>query len=152
MTYAYDAAGRLFQWKSDDGGGSRYEYTDLDELRVIVNPSETIQNTYGDGRMIRQVTHSTDGEEPFTFDFAYHTKNGVVVQADSARSDGAWIRYTYGPHRYIDSETWGSDGLVPATFVYERNPVTNVITAVDPDVSRSKGPPAPSFERSPDRL
>ena len=130
VTYAYDAAGRLSKVNSHDGRESRYEYTDLDELRRIVDRGLTIENTYDSGRVIRQVTHAVGGEEPFTFDFAYQTRGGVVVQADTTRSDGTWTRYTYGPHRYIDSETWGSDGLVPSTFVYERDPVTNVITAL----------------------
>ena len=141
VTYAYDTAGRLSQWKSHEGRESRFEYTDLDELRLIVDRGLTVENTYDGGRVIRQVTHSGDGGEPFSFDFAYRAKDGVVVQADTVRSDGTWTRYTYGAHRYIDVETWGSAGFVPATFVYERDPVTNVITALTLTCPDRKGRP-----------
>lgn len=150
VRYDYDDRGRLSHVQSSGGSEHRYTYTDRDEMTTISDPGIRIENTYdAAGRCIGQVNFVPGSPEPYTFDFAYVVENGAVVQADTTRSDGTWTRYLYGSNRYIQSETWARGGSQPATFTYERDPVTNVITALSLTCPDRTGRPLPhsSFVR-----
>jgi YD repeat-containing protein len=129
VRYEYDDRGRLTAALSSDGGRRAYGYTDLDEMATIREPGTDIQNSYEGGRCVEQVNHFPD-KESYVFRFTYRAANGLVVQTDSDRSDGSWLRYTWGPNGYATSETWGQNGLEPAVFTYERDTVSNNVTAL----------------------
>ena len=106
VRYTYDEAGRLATAVAWDGTLRRYGYTAFDEMAAILEPGTDIENAFADGRCVRQVNRYSDAE-PFTFQFSYRVQDGAVVQTDSDRSDGSWVRYTWGRDMYATSETWG---------------------------------------------
>jgi YD repeat-containing protein len=150
--YEYDASGRLSRVRTSEGKIRRYGYTDRDEMQLISDPDITIENSYdASGRCIRQVNRFP-GEEPYTFDFGYRGDGRAIVQTDVMRSDGTWSRYTFGETHYATSETWGRGQSDPASFTYERDPLTNVVTALTvtcPD--RTGRPLRHSSQVTPDR-
>ena len=129
VRYTYDERGRLQTVVSSDGTLRRYTYTDFDEMATMLEPGTDIENAYADGRCVRQINRYPDAE-PFTFRFSYRVQNGAVVQTDSDRSNGSWVRYTWSPAMYATSETWGCNELAPAVFTYERDLRTNAVTAL----------------------
>jgi YD repeat-containing protein len=130
IRYEYDARGRLSGVSASDGRVHRYTYTDRDEIATMIEPGTDIENTYdADGRCVRQVNRFQD-REPYIFDITYVTKGNAVVQTDSRRSDGTWVRYTFNERSYTTSEAWGSTETESAVFTYERDPSTNSVTAL----------------------
>jgi YD repeat-containing protein len=128
--YQYDDRGRLTTVTSSDGPIRRYTYTALDELATISEPGTSIENIYESGRVVRQINRFEDGAQPYTFDFTYQVTAGVLVRTTSRQSDGSWKEYTWSRDRYSTSETWGRDGVQPAVFTYDRDPASNIITAL----------------------
>jgi hypothetical protein len=62
--------------------------------------------------------------------YAYHVRNGAIVQTDIKQSDGTSTKYTYNENRYPTSETWSHPDYQPASFTYARDPVTSYATAM----------------------
>ncbi|HVH56362.1 MAG TPA: DUF6531 domain-containing protein [Vicinamibacterales bacterium] len=94
VRYSYDKGGRLDSAVASDDLEYRYTYTDLDELATIEEPGTSIQNSYADGRCIRQVNKYPDGE-PLVFDFSYQLEGKRIVQTESRRSDGVHKIYRW---------------------------------------------------------
>jgi YD repeat-containing protein len=140
VRYEYDGGGRMAQATASDGAVRRYSYTDLDELATIEEPGTSIENTYEDGRCIRQVNRYPDAE-PYTFTFTYVVENGAIARTHTKRSDGTWTEYTWGPDRYATSEVRGSEGYEPAVFMYERDPATKAVTALTLTCPDRRGKP-----------
>jgi len=130
VRYEYDEPGRLRIVTSSEGTVRRYTYTDRDELATISEPGVSIENIYKNDRVARQINRFDDDPDPLTFDFTYHAVGNDVVRTDTRRSDGTWSQYTWSENRYATSEIWGHDGAVPATFTYERDPATNLVSAL----------------------
>jgi YD repeat-containing protein len=141
VQYDYDGRGHLIRVRSTAGREDRYTYNERDEMTGIAAPEINIENTYGDGRVVRQVDRFAEDDEPLIFNFTYQVKDGLVAEVTSARSDGTWKRHTYGPNRYIMSESRGTEGYQPLTFDYERDPVTSVVTNVTLTCPDRKGRP-----------
>jgi YD repeat-containing protein len=129
VRYEYDSRGRMAQATASDGAVRRYGYTDLDELATIEEPGVLIENTYENGRCIRQVNRYPDAE-PYIFTFTYGVENDAIVRTQTKQSDGTWADYTWGPNRYTTSELHGGQYSQPAVFTYERDPVTKAVTAL----------------------
>jgi YD repeat-containing protein len=125
--YAYDGRGRLTTVTATGGIVQRYSYTD--QLATIEEPGTSIENTYANGRCVRQVNRYPDAE-PYIFDFAYDVQNSGVFRTRVDRSDGTWTEYTWGPDRYPVTEVEGSKGYQPATFTFERDAATKAVTAL----------------------
>lgn len=128
--YRYDTRGRLERVTSSDNTVRRYTYTDQGELATILEPETDIENTYKDGRCIRQVNRYADGAEPFVFDFDYQVNGDAVVRTDTRRSDGSWTQYSFDASGFTTSETWGVAGAGPVSFILERDPVTHGVRAL----------------------
>jgi YD repeat-containing protein len=129
VRYGYDPQGRLAIATSQDGIVRKYGYTGVNELATIEEPGTSIENTYEDGRVVRQVNRYPDAE-PFIFTFKYHVENTRVVRTDTTRSDGSWTQFTWGPSRLKLTETLGRTGSDPLIFAYDRDPRSNEVTAV----------------------
>jgi hypothetical protein len=127
VVYDYDPRGRLDR-VSYGGNSRRYGYSDNDELATIEEPGTSIENTYANGRCVRQVNRYPD-REAFTFIFAYHVEGERIVRTDTTQSDGSWTKYTWGADRYATSETHGRTGVAPAEFIFDRDPVSKAVTA-----------------------
>lgn len=127
--YEYDDRGRLSLVVASDGVRRAYTYTDLDQMATIREPGTDIENAFEGGRCVEQVNRYPDSD-PYIFRFTYRIANGVVVQTDSDRSDGTWLRYTWGTSGYPTSETWGRDDLEPAVFTYDRDPQSSAVTGL----------------------
>lgn len=99
-------------------------------MLTIDEPGWVINNTFDDlGRVVRQVTHLSDSEDPVTFQFAYTVSNGSVVQTDMTRN-GARTRYRYNSKHYELSETIDADGRNPISVTFDRSAATNLISAL----------------------
>jgi YD repeat-containing protein len=129
VRYKYDDRGRMAQATASDGAVRRYTYTDLDELATIEEPGASIENTYENGRCVRQVNRYPDAE-PYTFTFTYDVEHDAIVRTRTKQSDGTWTDYTWGPDRYATRELHGSPDYDPAVFTYERDPVTKAVTGL----------------------
>jgi hypothetical protein len=149
ISRAYDSTGRTsiratgvagWQATASDGIVRRYSYTELDELATIEEPGTSIENTYENGRCIRQVNRYPDAE-PYTFIFTYVVENDAIVRTHTKRSDGTWTEYTWGPDRYATGEARGSEGYDPAVFTYERDPATKALTALTLTCPDRRGKP-----------
>jgi YD repeat-containing protein len=140
VRYEYDGRGRMAQATASDGAVRRYIYTDLDELATIEEPGTSIENTYENGRCIRQVNRYPDAE-PYTFTFTYLVENDAIVRTHTKHSDGTWTEYTWGPDRYATGEVLGSEGYDPAAFTYERDPATKAVTALTLTCPDRRGKP-----------
>ena len=98
----YDHRGRLVGVKRNGAVTHRYAYTERDEMATIVEPGIDIENTFDEnGRCIRQTNRHGDGSEPYVFDFTYRVEGSEIVQTDSRRSDGTWVRYAFKDGRTI---------------------------------------------------
>ena len=139
VRYLYDGRGRLERVVGSDGTLRRYTYTDLDELRTIEEPGVSIENAYENGRCVRQVNRYPD-RDPLRFTFTYHGQGRDIVRTDVDRSDGQWTRYAWGPDHYSVGETHGV-GLRSAEFTYDRDPLTNVVTALTVTCPDRRGQP-----------
>ncbi len=129
VRYSYDERGRLSQVTSGSKVTHKYTYTDLDEMATIVEPGTDIENTYENGRCIRQVNRYPDGPD-FVFEFTYHLDGSKIVGAASKRSDGTRTTYTFADGGYTASEVWGREDTDVATFVYERDPQTHAVKSL----------------------
>jgi YD repeat-containing protein len=130
VRYAYDNRGRLAEVRSDNVVTHRYTYTDLDEMATIVEPGTDIQNSYKDGRCVRQVNRFADGSPPYIFDFDYTLEGSRVSQTRSRRSDGTWVHYSFDNAGFTTTETWGAEGVEPASFIFQRDPTTHAVVSL----------------------
>jgi YD repeat-containing protein len=130
VRYEYDGRGRLAQVTSDGVVTHRYTYTDLDEMAGIVEPDTNIENSYKDGRCVKQVNRFDDGSPPYIFDFEYTLDGSAIGQVRSRHSDGTWQLYTFDKARYTTTETWGADGYEPAHITLERDPTTHAVVSL----------------------
>lgn len=130
VRYEYDDRGRLSLVTANNGEQRRYEYTDLDEMATIAEPDTTIENTYEDGRCVRQVNRWPDESQPYTFRFAYTLTDHRITQTDTTASDGTWTRYRFNGSGYPVLEAWGEEGRQPTSFEYERQAITNRVTSI----------------------
>ena len=129
VEYTYDKAGRLASAIASDGLTYRYTYTDLDELATIQEPGTAIENSYADGRCVRQVNRYPDSE-PLVFDFSYQVEGKRVLRTESRNSAGVLKVYTWDEGKRSASESIGQEGSDPIVFEYERDAVTKAIRAV----------------------
>lgn len=134
VRYEYDERGRLTLAIASDGVRRAYTYTDLDEMATIREPGTDIENSFEGGRCVRQANRYPD-REPYIFAFRYRLEDGRIVQTDTDRSDGSWLRYTWDRAGHATSETWGCQGMEPAVFSYERDANNTVmsLTVTCPD-------------------
>jgi hypothetical protein len=136
VRYAYDERGRLASASTSSEQEYRYSYSDLDELATIEEPGTSIENTYADGRCIRQVNKYPDGE-PLIFEFSYQLEGGRVVRTDSRRSDGTFRSYAWDDSKRVKTEAFGQEGNDPIVFDYDRDTITKAVRALTvtcPDV------------------
>jgi YD repeat-containing protein len=128
VRYAYDDRGRLTRVNTFDGQTMQYTYTDRDEMRTVVEPHTSPENTYDShGRCIRQVNHFPGNPEPFVFQFEYRGEGFDVTETTSRQSDGTWSRHTFDANRRKTSEAWGASGQQTATLTYERDAVSGAV-------------------------
>jgi YD repeat-containing protein len=140
VSYSYDDLGRLVRVAASDGTIREYTYGDRNEMLTIDEPGWIIQNTFDDaGRVVRQLTRLFDPDELITWEFAYTVVDGAVVQTDMKRN-GRLTRYTYNSSHYQLSETFDADGPNPVSLAYERDPGTNLMTAVTVRCQGRDGP------------
>ena len=136
VRYEYDDRGRLARVKSGDVVTHRYSYTDLDEMSTIDEPDVALENSYENGRCIRQVIRYADGSPPYIFDFEYKLEGSRIVETVSRRSDGTWAQYAFDKNGFTTAETLGAEGHQPVSFVIERDPSTSAarsLTLTCPD-------------------
>jgi YD repeat-containing protein len=130
VAYEYDTRGRLSLVNGLNGRIHRYTYTGRDQLATMIEPGTDIENSYdADGRCVRQVNRYPD-REPYVFDLTYVTNGKAVVETESRRSDGTWVRYAFDDLKYTISETWGLRAAAVSTVTYERDPATRVVTSL----------------------
>jgi YD repeat-containing protein len=128
VRYAYDDRGRLTQVNTFDGQTMTYTYTERDEMRTVVEPHTSLENTYDSyGRCIRQVNRFPGDPKPLVFEFEYEGEGFDVTETTSKRSDGTWSRHTFDANRRKTSEAWGAAGQQTATLTYERDAVSGVV-------------------------
>ncbi len=129
--YEYDARGRLALVKSGGLVTHRYTYTDLDEMATIVEPGTDIENSYHDGRCVKQVNRFGDGSPPYILNFDYTLDGTRISQTHSRHSDGTWEHYSFNQAGFTTSETKGAVGQEPASFIFQRDPTTNAVVSLD---------------------
>ena len=153
VEYQYDAAGRLWQAFATDGRVHRYLYNDRDELVRIFDPGHTLENRYdANGRMVHQVNRFAGDPEPLIFTFSYDLRDGKVVRTESTRSDGESSRYEFNKDSQTVSMEWRVNGRHLATLEFERQPVSQVLTAItvscqEEPARRRTYPPPPDDDR-----
>jgi len=123
--YEYDDRGRLARVKTGHVVTHRYAYTDLDEMATIDEPDVMLDNSYENGRCVRQVNRYADGSPPYIFDFEYKLEGSRIVETVSRHSDGTWARYGFDKNGFTTAESWGAQGRQSASVVIERDPVTS---------------------------
>ena len=128
VRYEYDDRGRLTLALGSDGVRRAYTYTQLDEMATIREPGTDIENSFEDDRCVQQVNRYPD-REPYIFRFRYRLDEGRIIQTDTDRSDGSWLRYTWDGAGHATSETWGCRGMEPAVFTYARD-ANNTVTSL----------------------
>jgi len=119
VTYGYDSSGRLDRVTTSDGVQRRYTYSDRDEMLSIDEPAWRIENTFADGRLVKQVTH-TDDPDPYTLEFAYTIVDGKVAANDVTEDDGTHTVYRFSDSHYVLSEVWDARGGHPISIAYDR--------------------------------
>jgi len=129
--YEYDSGGRLSIVSEGNGRVHRYRYTPRHQMAFIEEADSTIENFYDDnGRCIRQVNHFPDAAD-YDFEFKYRVENGSVVQTASVESDGSWDQLNFDSDHHVIAATRGKAGRRDAaTITYERDPATNIVTAL----------------------
>jgi YD repeat-containing protein len=130
VRYEYDGRGRLAQVTTGNVATHRYTYTDLDEMATIVEPGTDIENSYENGRCVKQINRYADGSPPYIFNFDYTLDGSRISQTRSQHSDGTWQHYSFDNAGYTTSETWGALGHEPASFILERDPVTKAVVSL----------------------
>jgi YD repeat-containing protein len=131
VRYEYDRRGRLALVKSGGVVTHRYTYTDLDEMAAIVEPGTDIENSYENGRCVKQVNRFDDGSSPYIFNFEYTLDGSKISQTRSRHSDGTWKHYSFNQAGFTTSETWAATSGEPATFIFHRDPTTNAVVSLD---------------------
>jgi YD repeat-containing protein len=127
VTYRYDSRGRLDLVTTSDGVARRYLYSDRDEMLSIDEPGWRIDNTFDDGCLVKQVTH-TDDPGPYTLEFNYTIVDGKVAANDVTEDDGTHTVYRFSDSHYVLSEIWDARGEHPISIAYDRR--DNVWTAM----------------------
>jgi YD repeat-containing protein len=125
VTYEYDDHGRLHLVTTSDGVVRRYTYTDGDEMLTIDEPGWVIENTFEDGRLVRQITRSR-GEDPYTLEFAYTIAENRVTANDVTENDGTHTVYRFSESHYVLSEIFDARGPHPISVTYDRSASTNL--------------------------
>ena len=146
VRYEYDARGRLARVKSHDVVTHRYTYTDLDEMATIIEPGTDIENSYADGRCVRQVNRYTDGSAPYIFDFNYTVVGSRISATRSRESDGSWELLSFDKAGYTIGQTTGVADHEPATFTFERDSATHAVVSLTLTCPDRYGTSAPPFE------
>lgn len=142
VAYEYDSSGRLVRVAADDGRVHRYSYSDKDEMATIVDPGRTIENRYdANGRCVGQTVRSGGEPEPLTFRFSYRLEGNAVIETEMVRSDGEWSQHRFSRNRSVMSEKRGRPGMEPTHIAYDRDPETDVATAVTVTCPDRKGLP-----------
>lgn len=141
--YQYEEGGRLSRVTSSDGSIRRYGYNDRHELTTIEEPGASIENQFENGRCVRQINRFADGQPPYVFDFTYEVKGKRVVQTESRRSDGSWIRYIWNDRGAAVSESIGRDSDETFGLTYERDATSQAVIALTLTCPDRRGQPLP---------
>jgi YD repeat-containing protein len=119
VSYEYDERGRLHLVTTADKVVRRYTYDDLDELTRIDEPGRSVDNTFKDGRVVKQVTRSADGAA-YTYAFAYTILNGKVVADDVTEDDGTHTVYRFDEAQNLVTEVIDARSAHPISVDYDR--------------------------------
>ena len=141
VRYQYDGGGHLSRVTSSDGSVRRYGYNDRNELTTIEEPGASIENQFENGRCVRQINHFSDGRPPLVFDFTYEVKGERVVRTQSQRSDGTWVRYAWNDRGSAVSESRGDGSQEAFSATYERDPGSQIVTALTLTCPDRRGQP-----------
>jgi YD repeat-containing protein len=141
VRYEYEDGGRLARVTSSDGSIRRYGYNDRNELTTIEEPGTSIENHFENGRCVRQINRFADGSTPYVFDFTYELKEKRVVETESRRSDGTWVRYRWNEAGAAVSESRGHGRQEAFSLTYERDATSQVVTALTLTCPDRRGQP-----------
>jgi YD repeat-containing protein len=130
VRYEYDEAGRLSRVTSSDGSVRRYGYNNRHEMTTIEEPGASIENQFENGRCVRQMNRFADGSRPYIFDFTYEVKGDRVARTESRESDGTWVRYVWNDRGAAVSESRGLGSQEAFSLTYERDPASQLVTAL----------------------
>jgi YD repeat-containing protein len=144
VSYEYDDGGRLTKVESSDGVIRAYTYGPGGEMLTIREPGWFIENTFEDGRCVRQITHLFDnpagGERTRTLQVAYTVENDEVVATDVTEYDGSRTHHEFDRYRYHVADVHQDlDGRVTAAR-FSRDPQTHGVTTVTVSCTGPDGP------------
>ena len=127
VDYGYDQGGRLIKVTSSEGANRSYTYGSGGEMLTIEEQGLFIQNTYEDGRCVRQqidIRHKDGTMSRQISKWAYTIRNDRIVATEVSRSNGSRSRYEFTERGYHTTETlqdaFGRRGIV----TLHRDPAT----------------------------
>lgn len=142
ISYTYDPRSRLIRAATSSGFVRSYTYGPSGEMLTITEPGAWTENTYEDGRCVRQVTRTraADGTERIrSLRVAYTVRNDAVVAADVTENENYWMRFEF-TNGYPVSETYDDGRGNPTRVTLERDPVSQAVTSVTMNCTGPKGP------------
>jgi YD repeat-containing protein len=157
VSYSYDGQGRLTRAASSNGVVRSYTYGANGEMLTVDEPGRRTENTYENGRCVRQVTRtrSSDGtERVHSVRVFYSVRSNAVQAADVVENESYRMRFEF-TNGYPVSETYDDGRGNPTQVTLERDPVTQTVTSVTVSCTGPKGPAeatAPAANLDPDAV
>ena len=141
VSYTYDSRSRLARVVASNGPVRSYTYGPGGEMLTISEPGGFTENTFEDGRCVRQVTRTraADGSEHIrSVRVVYTVRNDAVLAADVTENENYRMRFEF-TNGYAVSETYDDGRGNPTRVTLERDPVTQAVTNVTVSCTGPRG-------------
>lgn len=158
LAFTYDASNRIMQVADNAGRTVGYTYDAAGNLATVTDPENNVTTytydptsnqlaTIKDGRNIVYLTNQYDpatglvrqqtlADPTYTYTFAYTGQAGSITQTDITNPRGYVERLAFNSSHYITSDTEALGTPVQRTTTTERQPASNLVSAVTDGLNR----------------